>query len=55
MKCQSPLSKAKLESAVVDTGPHKLHDGAGAGWTSTENPEESFPFALSFPPHGPFP
>ena len=35
-----PLSAAKLESAMVDTGPQKLHDGAGVGQTSTKNPEE---------------
>ena len=35
-----PLSAAKLESAMVDTVPQKLHDGAGVGRTSTKNPEE---------------
>ena len=34
------LSAAKLESAMVDAGPQKLHDGAAVGRTSTKNPEE---------------
>ncbi len=34
------LSEAELESAMVDTGPKKLHDSAGVGQTSTRNPEE---------------
>ena len=44
------LSAAKLESAMVDAGPQKLHDGAAVGRTSTKNPEE--PLLLGSSPVG---